>query len=179
MGVRGRGVFFRLSVGIFLLTGCGGEASVDLTVKLRTDYQPLREFLSAEVIVDSEPQNLIAQVDGQYVRPGQELAFFEGLAPSDKRGVTVRLKRLGGAELISSTVFIEHHKDLVITIAITRDCGGVTCGPVEGQDQRCLPGVCVDARCITGSEPFCSNINARCNDDSGCTRRSTLRQGNL
>ena len=154
---------------ILLVTSCAGEASVDLTVKLRTDYQPLREFLSAEVIVDSEPQDLIAQVDGQYVRPGQELAFFEGLAPSDKRGVTVRLKRLGGSELISSTVFIEHHKDIVITIAITRDCGGVTCGPVDGQDQRCLAGVCVDARCITGNEPFCSNINARCNDDSGCT----------
>ena len=168
VGTRSSIVSSLFSVGALLLSSCAGQATVDLTVKLRTDYQPLREFLSAEVIVDSEPQDLIAQVDGQYVRPGQELAFFEALAPSDKRAVTVTLKRLGGAELISTTVFIEHHKDIVVTIAITRDCGGVTCGPVEGQDQRCLAGVCVDARCITGNEPFCSNINARCNDDSGC-----------
>ena len=43
---------------LFLIQACGGETVVDLTVKLRTDYQPLREFLSAEVKVDSEPQDL-------------------------------------------------------------------------------------------------------------------------
>ena len=168
VGTRSSIVSFLFSVGAFLLSSCAGQATVDLTVKLRTDYQPLREFLSAEVIVDADPQDLIAEVDGQYVRPGVELARFEGLAPNEKRAIKVTLKRLGGKELISTTVLIEHLKDTVITIAITRDCSNVTCGEKNGIAQRCLSGLCMDARCIKGDEPYCSELLSRCNSDGDC-----------
>ena len=36
-------------VGNTLLVGCDGEASIYLSVRLRTDYQPLREFVSVDV----------------------------------------------------------------------------------------------------------------------------------
>ena len=72
--------------------------------------------------------------------------------------VTVTLKRLGGGALIGSRVVVEHKDDLVLTVAVTRKCSGVTCLPVDGADQRCLGGVCVDARCATGNEPYCGEI---------------------
>ena len=159
-----------VSMVLVLSFGCGSDAApVDLTVKLRTDFQPLREFLSIEVVVDASPQDKLAVVDGQYVRPGQELARFDDLLPSDKRAVTVTLKRLGGAELVSTTVFIAHKKDLVLTVALTRDCAGKVCAPVGGAEQRCLAGVCLDARCATGDEPYCDEAFTPCLDDSSCT----------
>ena len=124
--------------------------------------------MSAEVLVDAAPQALLAKVDGQYVRPGETLAEFDGLAPSDKRAVTVTLRRLGGNELISSTVIVEQKKDLVLTVAITRDCSGKVCQPAGGNAQRCLAGVCVDARCAAGDEPYCSEAFTPCVDDTNC-----------
>ena len=152
-----------------LVFACAGDEHVSLTVKLRTDFQPLREFMSVEVLVDSEPQDLIVKVDGQYVRPGETLALFEGLSPNERRSVTVTLRRLGGNALISSTVLVEHTKDLILTVAITRDCSGKVCQPVDGNAQRCLAGVCVDARCATGDEPYCNEAFVPCLDDSSCT----------
>ena len=172
--MTGRFIFVCL-LGI-AVTGCTSDASISLTVKLRTDYQPLREFSAVKVTVDAEPRDLLAVVDGGYIRPGQSLATFSGLAPDDTRAVKVSLNRLGGNELISTRVLIDHQKDTVITVAITRDCGGMRCDEVDGVDQRCLQGQCVDARCIAGIEPFCKNAALKC-DPALCASSSSCAIG--
>ena len=153
------------------ICGCGGEPQFELTVNLRTDYQPVREFAFASVQVDSELSTLLAEIDGDYVRPGEPLASFKGLAPSDSRGITVSLNRLGGGELASTRVLVQHQTDLIITIAITRDCAGVDCSSTTN-NRRCLQGVCVDARCAAGHEPFCTELAASCAIDSECATTS-------
>ena len=154
---------------VWLVIACGGQTQVDLEVKLRTDYQPLREFISVEVVVDATPEERLATIDAPYVRPGQSLATFKDLTPADSRKVEVVLRRLGGGELSSTVVYIEHKKDLVLTVAITRNCAGKMCDPVGGLERRCLSGVCVDARCATGDEPYCEQTFTPCVDDAACT----------
>ena len=119
----------RLAPLIYLLAlsalgACGGDETVDLTVNLRTDYQPLRQFSSVEVEVDGDSQPSLAMIDGTYLRPGQPLVTFSGLQPSKRRPVKVTLKRLGGAELTSSTVLVAQDSDLILTVSLTRDCQG-------------------------------------------------------
>ena len=150
---------------------CAGQEGVDLTIRLRTDFQPLREFLFVEVIVDAQSEQKVADVNAQYVRPGQPVATFLALPPARKRPVAIKLKRLGGSLLVSSTVIVEHQKDLVLTVSVTRDCSNVVCGPVNGLAQRCLAGVCLDARCATGNEPYCSESFEPCTRGS-CTTTS-------
>ena len=77
------------------LSGCGREQAVSLEVKLRTDYQPIREFVSAEIIVDADSRQRIANVDGQYVLPGESLATFNELTPTSRRGITVKSHSFG------------------------------------------------------------------------------------
>ena len=153
-----------------LVMSCGGDEHVSLKVFLRTDYQPLREFLSAEITVDSHPESRLARIDGGYIRPGEPVADFSNLSLSDNRAVTIRLLRLGGNVLDESTVYIAHDRDLVLTIAVTRDCEGVTCNDIGGAPARCLAGKCVNAKCLTGAEPECEE--AECNTDDDCPTES-------
>ena len=151
---------------------CSSEPTFFLTVNLRTDYQPIREFISVKIEVDGQIEEKRADLDGQYVQDGEELATFEKLARSKMRQVDVDLVRFDDALPLRSTVLIEQDSDLILTIAITRDCNGVKCGDVDGIAQRCLQGVCVDARCRTGKEPFCSDLPLICTDNTQCTTSS-------
>ena len=159
-----------LGATLSVLGSCAGRDTVSLRIFLRTDYQPLREFISAELVVDAQPESRLARIDGGYIRPGEPLADFASLAPADRRAVTVRLLRLGGNLLAESTVYIQHDRDLVLTVAVTRDCGGVTCDDIGGLPARCLAGKCQDARCLSGNEPFCEK--AECTIDEDCEPES-------
>ena len=152
-------------------SACDDAEAVYLVVKLRTDYQPVREFSSVKVTVDAQPHDRLANIDGAYVRPGEPLARFDGLSPVDKRAIHVSLARLGGNELASTTVLIEHRQDIELTVSVTRDCSGVRCDALNGLARRCLAGSCVDARCATGNESFCANALVPC-QDSTCTTQS-------
>ena len=138
-----------------MMWSCSCETTVSLKVFLRTDYQPVREFSSVKVTVAGDDRDHIAVIADRYVLPGRELALFTGLTPNDNLPITVSLRRLGGNELASTTVRIEHTKDINITIAITRDCAGVTCSSGGAIRERCLAGKCVLETCIDGSQPSC------------------------
>ena len=181
-------LFFRSPVCIVLasliLGACASDPTFSLEVFLRTDFQPLREFASVDVSIDSERETLLANIDGLYVRPGESLVKFDNLASSEARAVTVVLKRLGDAELLGTTVYIEQKKDLVLTVSVTRDCTGIACEAVNGLAQRCLGGKCVDARCARGDEDFCTtttlggvfecNLDSECDEGSPCALPSCL-----
>ena len=99
----------------FLSLGChASEPGVKLVVVLRTDFQPLREFAAVNTFVDGQGVGRNAVVDGEYVRPGQEVAEIAGLSPDHAREVTVQLSRLGGELLVESTVTIDNGEDAVI-----------------------------------------------------------------
>ena len=153
-----------------LLLSCNNDSTVSLNVFLRTDFQPVREFATTELIIDADSQALIARIDGGYIRPGEPLSEFTGLAPSSKRSATVKLLRLGGSVLQETTVYFEHNKDIVITIAITRDCSGVTCDDIGGAPARCLAGKCQNAECISGQEEVCEK--PECEADTDCPKES-------
>ena len=159
------------AVGLLLAVGvvsCNGPEEVSLRVVLRTDYQPLREFASVQVIVDAAPATRLAEIDGGYIRPGEPIATFEQLAPNENRRVTVRLLRLGGNLLLESSVRIQHLKNIIVTVAVTRDCTGVECE--DSLAQRCLAGRCVDDTCISGDEISCPEVE--CEADKDCAVES-------
>ena len=154
------------------LSSCTGQDAFSLSVTLRTDFQAIREFTAAEVRVEDRQHYSVARVDGAYVRPGEELVLFDNLFPSSERRVTITLLRLGGGTLASSFVVIDQRKDIDLTIAVTRDCAGVTCDSLNGLAQRCLQGQCVDARCAEGDESFCTTLSSRCERDEECSTSS-------
>ena len=163
--------YFLWLILVGVATACNGPEPVSLTVLIRTDYQPVREFLEAEVIVDEAlMESTRADVLGTYVRPGQPLAVFERLDPSGRRNVTARLRLADGSTLTESSVLIENNKDIRLTIALSRRCGDTTCPLVEGNAQRCLGGQCVPADCATGTEDSC-NIT-QCTGDDACSTDS-------
>ena len=146
--------------------GCSGSQEVSLSILLRTDYQPVREFGTVEVQIGTLSSTRLARIDGGYVRPGEPLVTFAQLLPVERRPITVRLLRLGANVLAETTVYVKQDKDLVVTIAVTRDCAGVTCEDIGGAPARCLGNRCVDARCIAGENEFCEP--PECQADSDC-----------
>ena len=131
---------------------CTADASsFYLEVRLRTDYQPIREFLSAEVMVESESQTDRARIDGSYVAPPAEIARFERLPGVEMRKVTVRLLRANDSALAETFVVFEQKDDLVLTVAMTRDCAALDCAIGE----RCIAGKCVDPLCVDGGQQSC------------------------
>ena len=88
-----------LVFGSLCVLSCAGDDAVFLRVRLRTDYQPIREFLSLSVTVEDAQQELAARIDGRYVVPGQELHTFLGLAPNEARAVTITLLKHDQSEL--------------------------------------------------------------------------------
>ena len=151
----------------WLVWGCHANPDAYLEVHMRTDYQPLSEFLSVRVGTESAGTTRRAQIGGRYVTPGEELAHFEGLMPSDERTVTVELLRADQSVLASTRVLFEHRGDIILTVAITRDCASVDCSNANGVALRCLQGRCVDARCRTGDEIYCRDGGFSC-DDTTC-----------
>ena len=150
--------------------GCIGD-HVQLEVFLRTDYEPVREFSSIEVLVDGLPASTLATLDGSYVTPGQAVALFENLTASAKRTVQVSLIKTGGGVLDSTTVEVDHNKNTRLTVAMTRNCESVVCGDVGGNAQRCLAGVCQDAGCAAGDEQICigeCTLDEDCPQDLSC-----------
>ena len=154
------------------LVACQSADTVSLTIFLRTDYQPIRDFINVEVLVDRITESSRADISAEYVNPGKELATFSKLATSERRSVVISLIDAQQTILGTSTVVIEHVKDLVLTVSITRDCGGVVCEDKNGRAQRCLDGQCVDARCASGQETFCLDANARCDTNDDCSTSS-------
>ena len=161
---------------IVVVAACQGRQGVALTVNLRTDFQPLREFIGVRIVVsdavvsDNQSQERSAKVDGAYIDPGVPLAEFEGLSANDARVVTVALLKADRSTLKETRIAIAHTRDTILTVGVTRDCADVTCPDVDGQAQRCLGGRCVDARCHAGQEAFC--VSTECVDDSECTTAS-------
>ena len=156
-----------------LTVGCAtDDPTVSLTVYLRTDYQPVREFTTVEVFADALPKNRVAQIDGEYVTPGQPVATFEGLSPAFERNVTLRLLRLGGDLLTETTITVVNDRDIEVTLALTRDCANLACPTQNGEPQRCLAGQCTDQRCLSGNEPTCGDIT-ECMADADCEAAAT------
>ena len=152
------------------------DDSISLTIRLRTDYQPLRDFIGVDIIVDEgSPTTRTAKIDGQYVEPGVELATFESLNAAEERSINLELTRTDGTAPFAAGVVIAHDKDLILTVSVTRDCGAMVCSPVDGVAQRCLAGRCVDATCTSGSQdPNCIFSDVpECVDAEDCAIESS------
>ena len=125
----------------------------------------------------------LARVDATYIQPGERVGEVKGLPPTDERVVEIRLADRDGGTLDSARVYLEHVKDLLLTISITRDCMGVSCSFGGDTPERCLAGRCVDARCAKGDEAFCTTVDtkpiAECEGDSDCIPESTCANRSL
>ena len=155
------------------IAGCSGEQYVDLSVYLVTDYEPVREFFGVRTVVAGREFPSLARVEGDYPGEGELIAVYENLTPSSVREVTVALIGPNLFAPVKESFRIEHDKDLLVWLSISRDCAGVSCEDV-GADLRCLGARCVSEKCIRGNEPECE---PECQNDDECVPESECGVG--
>ena len=113
---------------------CTGDEGVDLTVKIRTDYQPIRDFIAIRVEVeDEQSQEDAARVDSTYLDPSRELAFFSKIQPSAERKVKVSLLDAMNEPFAQTAIVFEHLDNFIVTIGLDRTCLASTECAADGE----------------------------------------------
>ena len=174
IGVRTRGICLVLLALVAVSVGCQGPERYSLGVSLRTDYQPIRDFVGVTVKVGALSGTARARIDAAYLKPGESIHTFENLEPASERRVEVILDA-GAGQLAETVIAVEHKKDLLLTVHISRQCGDVVCGEMGEDETRCLGGQCVSIKCRTGEEPECPG-KGQCQASSECTTLSPCAQ---
>lgn len=174
-------------VGVVILSllaapACGD--AVQLTVDVRTDWQPFVDFDAVETEISRAPfedgspssggRSVRTEVDGDddYLA-GQRVVELDDL-DTGRVFVRVTLRNGAGAPVAQRVVDLELAESFALTVVLTRDCRTVTC-PGSGDPpglSECLNGRCVDPRCTTSSPEYCAAAvcvaDADCPAGAGC-----------
>ena len=158
---------FQLLLSLLVLTGC--TQPVELSIDLNTDLVPGLEFSVVHVRVDGELSNEIpvSQQD-VFLDPPRRIMDLANLSPTANRGVGIQLSDVAGNQIAQTFVIIDNRRDQAVTITLARSCVGVVC-PDAGSDpvaMACLAGVCVDPKCVEGTEAECGG--GECNIAEDC-----------
>lgn len=181
--MSGRG-FLRLAGALLVLGGAAAGAAsckttgVSLSVDLRTDYLPGREFVRVhtEVVPSGGDQqameHAVAPTDGQFV-DGSRVADFGDLPTGDLQ-VKVQVISPEGNAMVERLARVSVNADYALTLVITRNCEGITC-PTPGGDPAlatCDKGQCVRAECTPSTPQYCAppecSFDADCKADVSC-----------
>ncbi len=155
-----------------VMAACSGDGAI-VVLDLRTDIVPNVEFAAVETIL-TEPRDVqqVAALVGQDFVRGERIAELRNV-PLGERVIDVSLLARDGSVVAERQVRIDVEGDLGLTVLITRDCVGMTCGGgnacVAG---TCAPDTCVEtgsacpaAECTSASDcpaPAASCAEARC-----------------
>ncbi len=157
--VRRRALLFCLATAS--LFGCQTPVEEGLVVNLQSDYVPGVEFTSIEVSVDEDTTRSVTVTSRDVFARPRAIETFTGLAPGNHLvGVSLRLR---GAEIAARRVQVQLSGSFLVTVIVTRACGGVRCAPGE----TCAGGRCVSPMCVDGTEPSCPPPG--CIEDGDCT----------
>jgi hypothetical protein len=148
-------------LGILLLASCGGEEQVELLVELRTDYAPGAEFtgVRTELADTGRSADFVATREDDFFA-GVRVAELGGVSPG-QRLVRVSLLGADGA-LATRDVRVDHERSFALTVVMTRDCEGVSCGDGE----TCVGGRCADVSCSEENPAACPA--AECSGAGDC-----------
>lgn len=124
-----------------LLCGCTEEGA-SLFVELRTDLVSGAEFFAVEAVLDDTNRMSSPAIGTQDFYAGQRIAEYEDLEVG-AHVLVVRLLDAEGAEVASRRTRIDVDGQLALTVLVSRDCQGVTCGV----DQTCVHGSCASTDC--------------------------------
>jgi len=173
---------------IGLITACTDEhPTVSLTVQVRTDYTPGRDFASvrATVVVPGQDSGAIREeattsfdaVEGDdFFTAPRLIGEIAGLAPGQVR-VVVTLVSVTGNVVGGRTVSVDLSSSATVSVLITQTCRHVVCPTAtEGLSATtCSAGRCVDLACSIEradlcGEPMCATamecpaVRARCGE---------------
>jgi hypothetical protein len=157
----------------FTLVGAAcKEDRIALSIDLRTDYVPGREFVNVitEVVAEgAEP------VSARRAAGESEAAFVEGTRvadfadlPAGSVSVKVRVMSLTNELLVERVARLSVSGDYALTMVVTRNCEGIVCPDPEGDLNRntCNAGKCVEPGCLPEQPQFC--LEPECAVDSDC-----------
>ena len=148
----------------------GDDGTSSVIVDVRTDLSPGVDFAAVDVSLrhsagtasDSTPA-----LGTEDWFNGIRVAEFSGAAPG-LATLQVAMRDSTGAIVLRRPVEVTVRGDLGITVAMTRDCLGVSCpGAADAASATaCLGGSCVEAECRVGVLQLCGSV--RCIADIGC-----------
>ncbi len=161
---------------IALLVSACSASPLALTVDLRTDYVPGRDFTS--VVTELRPGSLerTAEVREASLPADSSRDFIRGVRVAEFVDVThgpiqarVRLLNRAGAEIAERIVELDLHDSFAISVLITVSCADVRCPAPAGSPvlTQCQDGRCVDPRCSPSTPEYCPP--PVCETDADCT----------
>ncbi|MBX7190962.1 MAG: hypothetical protein K1X94_02835 [Sandaracinaceae bacterium] len=132
-----------------------------LVVHLQTDFVPGVEFGGIDVGVDGRDTRRVGvTASDSFARPHRVTAWTEVVSGSHV--VTLSLI-LHGSTVVTRRAQVEITGSRLVTLIVSRTCGGVTCG----DNETCSGGRCVEPTCVDGTEPTCPSPG--CDVDSDCS----------
>lgn len=145
-----------------------------LSVDLRTDLVPKREFASVSVQVDGAAATAHPVSEGiDAYLAGTRVADFGDLGEGSVL-VKVTLIDDAGDTLVSRLSRVTLSGDYALTVVVTRNCGGVKCPVADGDPAltTCLAGKCVRPECTPDTPDQCNpaecKVAADCRTDKAC-----------
>ncbi len=159
---------------IALLAGCASNSGLELSVDVRTDLVPGRNFIGVRVEHFNADRSrtlnradAIATLSQDYFE-GYRVADFEDV-PGGPQLLLVSLISPDGDVVASRLTSLDLNSSYAVTVVLTASCSGIEC-PGEGDDptySACHGGQCVDPRCSVEEPEFCGPQN--CTTDDECS----------
>lgn len=155
---------------LITVAGCGQERQ--LVAELRTDLRPGIEFVSVETRVTNAGGAVVAMAALPVYTTtdffaGQRVIEAHGLA-SGTHTLALRLLDHTGREVAHRNAVVSVQGTTLVTVLVTRDCGGVVCPPSGGSpsETECLAGRCVRPECVVEDPASCPT--STCASDRDC-----------
>jgi len=155
-------------------SGCG-EERYEITVDLRTDFEPNTEFDRVEASIEvgdvsrtADPRGVAAADD---FITGERVATFGDLPPGQVR-LVVTIRDTSGALVAERVSRLSIDANTGLTVLIARECGVTTCPGASdpGGVTECHGGRCVEPTCTTDNPDACGPPD--CVEDADCTSTS-------
>lgn len=161
---------------LVLAFSCAGSG-LGLSVDLKTDWQPGRQFVGVRTEFGTGTGGTFSRIgpaqetvatSGQDFITGRRIAEVEGLEPGEYV-VRVSLLASDGSVLASRDTLLELSGSFALTVLMTSSCGDLEC-PMEGDSPEltsCSGGRCVDPRCSPETPDFCGEPSCTTDDECG------------
>lgn len=157
------------------LAGCGPEETL-LVVQVQTDLTPGHDFVAIRTTVGAERFAVLA---GDATDWGRGVRVAELEVPRGEVSLVVSALGADEAVVVERPVRVDAGALAVVTVLLTRSCGGVVCPlPGDATATACVAGGCVDSGCSPETPAACGPAAcasaADCPGASACTEAQCL-----